>query len=113
MFYLGTITGSSGACYNRQTGVSGLGTFEIPKTTKALWFVPSMSGMGVLISQATGITNFCNAANFVQLDYPGVQGPYRVTADHLNGNVQVAIYSPAPGSAALFTSVRVFSGPTS
>lgn len=110
MYFLGTITGSSGICYNRQTGVSGLGTFEVPAGVKSVWLQPSMSGMCAQFSTATGITNFAAAGTAGQIGYPGVQGPFRVVP---GAQCQIAIYSPLPGSAALFTSMRVFWSPTS
>lgn len=106
MFYLGTISGSSGACYNTQTGVSGLGTFGTTGIRK-LWLVPSASGMGFLLSLATGITNFCTAANYAQIAAPGVlNGPFNVPPGV--NPVQVAVYSPVTGGASLFVSCRVF-----
>lgn len=110
MFYLGTITGASGAYYNNQTGASGIGTFSIPPSTRALYLVPSASGTTFLLSAATGVTGFISAANGAQLSGPGViNGPFRPVAGTNFQNVTVGIYNSAGG----FVSVRVFAAPPS
>lgn len=109
MYYIGTVTGTSGACYNDVTGPSGIGTFSIPTGIRALYLVPSASGvdfaMGHLATNfgATGLAQGRGA----QLTGPGViNGPFRI----VQGNaVRVAVMHNQAG----FVSVRVFGAPTS
>lgn len=111
MYYLGTITGTSGGNYNNQTGPSGIGTFTIPAGTRSIYLVPSASGLSFALSNATGITAFMNAGNGAFLAAPPlinapnpISGPYRVTGP----NIVVGIWNAAGGAI----SVRIFSGPT-
>lgn len=104
MYYLGTVTGASGAYYSNQTGASGVGAFSIPKNVKSLYMVPSASGLTFLLSAATGVTGFISAANGAQLEGPGViNGPFKPVIGN-DANIVVGIYNAAGG----FLSVRIF-----
>jgi hypothetical protein len=111
MYYLGTITGSSGSCSNAWTGPSGLGVFAIPPGTKALYLMPSASGTSFELGVATGISFQTTAARAAQLDGPNlVNGPFRVINAGPSGQpTVVAIFNPAGGAV----SVRVYAAPSS
>ena len=53
MYFLGTISGMSGAYNNLLTGVSGIGTFTIPAAAKRLYLEPSASGIRFEFGVAT------------------------------------------------------------
>lgn len=106
MFYLGTITGASGGYNNLATGHSGIGTFSIPTGTRALYLVPSASGLAFELFAAGGATN-TTAGRGAQLTGPGViNGPFRPVT---GGGIVVGIWNAAGG----FLSVRVYAAPTS
>lgn len=108
MFYLGTITGSSGAYSNQATGVSGIGVFQIPPNVRSLYLVPQQSGILFEFFAATGTTGNTSqttAARGAQLDGPNnISGPFRTVP---NVCTVVSIFSPG------VVSVRVYAGPTS
>lgn len=105
MFYLGTVTGASGAYSNQATGLSGIGTFAIPTGTRELYLAPSASGILCEIAGASHMTTAARAAqlNFAPAGGGIINGPYRVPP---GGNPTVAIYNSAGG----FVSVRVYAG---
>lgn len=103
MFYLGTITGTSGAASNYRTGPSGLGTFSIPVTTKSVYVVPGASGVLFELGTTTGFVT--SLARGAQLLPNQLNGPYHCTGDA----VCVSVYHNQAGAI----SVRVYSGPTS
>lgn len=112
MYYLGTITAASGGYYNEVTGASGIGTFAIGPSVKSLYLVPSASGLGFVLSVATGTTAFVTAANNAPLSAPvvpggpnPVNGPFRTICGQ---NVKVGIWNSVGG----FISVRVYAGGT-
>lgn len=108
MLWLGTITAASGGYNNLATGLSGIGAFSIPPNVKALYLVPSASGLTFELFQATGATN-TTAARGAQLTGPGVlNGPFR-TLNLPNTGVVVGVYNSAGG----FLSVRVYATVTS
>lgn len=111
MYYLGTITGSSGACSNAWTGPSGLGFFAIPPSVKSLYLVSSASGVLAELAIATGISFQTTLGRGAQLDGPGViVGPLRcgVGPGTNSAPTVVSIYNTT-GSTV---SVRVYAGPT-
>lgn len=106
MYFLGSITGASGSYYNQSTGNSGIGTFTIPPTVKALYLVPSASGLLFELSAATGITAFTNITRGAQLSGPGtINGPFRAPGAD---NIQVGICHNQAG----FISCRIYGAPT-
>ena len=112
MFFLGTITGASGAYYNNVTGVSGFGAFSIPVSAKSVYLVPSASGLQFCMGVATGPTgpgpNFANLNNTAQLAGPGqINGPFRLPPT--NYPTILGIYA----QGATLYNVRVFGAPTS
>ena len=111
MYYLGTITGSSGACNNSMTGVSGLGTFKVPQNNKALYLMPSATGIQFELFAATGISSLTTAGRGAFLDGPNlVNGPFRTVAAGPSGAAAViSIYNAAGG----FVSVNIYAAPTS
>lgn len=107
MYFLGTISGASGAYYNNTTGVSGIGAFTIPANAKSLYLTygASLSNVTFAFSNATGVTSFLNSANGAPVPPFGtIGGPYRVTQ-----GTKVGIYNPN----SVFVSVLVFAAPTS
>lgn len=110
MFYLGTITGSSGSAYNNQTGPSGLGTFPIPAGAQALYLECSASGVRAEFYVATGITSFTNTARGIQLAGPNaINGPFRLP--RLGPGAPPVLVGISHAQSG-FVSVRVFSTPT-
>lgn len=112
MYYLGTVTAASGGYYNHVTGNSGIGIFNIPANVKALYLVPSATGLAFAMSVATGITAFMSAGNGAPLisaaaggENP-VNGPFQAIS---GSNVKVGIWNAVGG----FISVRVYAAPTS
>lgn len=109
MYWLGTISGASGAYSNQQTGASGLGYFAIPQSVKSLYLVPSASGISLELLNATGSTGstFQTAAGrCAQLTPNTINGPFRTIG---GPHHVVSVYYTGTG----FVSVRVFAGPTS
>lgn len=108
MYWLGSISGASGAYYNNRTGVSGIGAFSIPTGLKGAFYLePSASGCRFLLSAATGVTNFVQAdgLNTAQLQGPGIlNGPFRFA-----GQPVIGVFN---GGATQY-SVRVFGAPSS
>lgn len=106
MYFLGSITGASGAYSNVQTGVSGIGTFAIPAGAKSLYLVASASGLKFELGGASGFQT--TALRGAPLAGPDVlNGPFRVPAG-APGTI-VSIFNSAGG----FISCRVYSSPTS
>lgn len=109
MYWLGTISGASGAYYNHSTGASGVGAFNFPAGLKGqLYLEPSASGLRFALSTATGVTGFIQAGglNTAQLQGPGVlNGPFRFVQ---GPNLALGIYGYGLGQ-----SVRVFVAPSS
>ncbi len=108
MYYLGTITGYTGAVNNQTTGLSGLGLFNIPLGTRSLYLVPSASGLLCEFGVATGPTGstfLTTKLRGAQLDGPNlISGPFTVVA----GNFPVvSIWTDQAG----FVSVRVYASP--
>lgn len=110
MYYLGTITGSSGACSNAWTGPSGLGFFNIPPGTKSLYLQGSASGIGFELGVATGVSFQTTLARCANLDQPNIiYGPFRCISTGPGGApTVVGIYNNTGGTV----SVRVYAGPT-
>lgn len=109
MYYLGSISGSSGAAYNWSGGASGLANFPIPQGPRAFYFVPSASGLRFALSAATGYTGFLGTG-------AGLGTVQLVGPDQLNGPFQVGSLNSAVGiynSSATQYSVRVFTAPRS
>lgn len=108
MYYLGSITGASGAYSNQQTGASGIGVFQIPPSVKALYIVPSASGTLFEIGVATGPTGSTfqtTLARGAQLEGPAlISGPFKVLNVTPPGCAVVSIFNAAGG----FVSVRVY-----
>jgi hypothetical protein len=113
MFFLGAITGSSGAYSNQQTGASGVGTFAIPPGTQSLYLMPSASGISFEFGVATGPTagTFQTTPNrAAQLEGPNLlSGPFRCPRTVGPECVVVSIVSQSAG----FVSMRVYASPTS
>lgn len=108
MFYLGSITGTSGACSNAWTGPSGIGFFTIPPAIKALYLQSSASNVGFEFGVATGISFQTREGRAANIDTGGViYGPFRCNGGQL-GTV-VSIYNTTGGTV----SVRVYAAPTS
>lgn len=108
VYYLGTITGASGAYSNAQTGASGIGTFAIPSTSRSLYLVSSASGVLAEFGATLGFQT--SAARGAQLDGPNtIMGPFRTVPGPSGYGPTVSIYNSAGG----FVSVRVYAGPTS
>lgn len=116
MYYLGTITGSSGSCSNAWTGpsgglASGIGFFAIPPGVKALYLMPSASGVLFELGIATGISFQTTLGRGGQIDGPNlINGPFRVVSPG-GSNPQstvVAIYN----NVGQTVSVRVYAAPT-
>jgi hypothetical protein len=115
VYYLGTITGASGAYSNQQTGASGIGTFFIPPAVRALYLMASASGVLFELGASTGVTGAIGstfqttAARGAQLDGPNtIMGPFRCVSTP-NQSTVVSIFNSAGG----FVSVRVYAAPTS
>jgi hypothetical protein len=114
MFYLGTITAASGAYSNQNAGNSGLGTFVIPRSAKALCLVPSTSGLMFELMNATSPTGGhatgsafqTTAARAAFIKDGEINGPFRTIGgpEHI-----VSVWNAAGG----FLSVRVYVVPTS
>jgi hypothetical protein len=112
MFYLGTVTGTSGAYSNQSAGNSGLGTFIIPKSVRALYLVPSHSGISFELftatsstgGAATGVGTFqTSAGRGAQLKPNEINGPFRtIGPEHI-----VSIWYGS-GGAGVFVSLRVY-----
>jgi hypothetical protein len=108
MYYLGSISGASGAAYNWSGGVSGFANFRVPAGVKALYLEPSASGLRFALSAATGYTGFLGTGaglGAAIMQNVALHGPYR----RLGDNCSVGIYS----AGATQYSVRVFGAPTS
>ncbi len=111
MYFLGSISGASGAYYNNVTGVSGIGAFSIPPSVKAIYLVPGTTGIAFALGAANGPTSFLNAVNGAPLYGASghlagsINGPFRV----IGPNITVGIYNALGG----FVSCRVFAAPTS
>lgn len=109
MFYLGSISGSSGAAYNWSGGVSGFANFSIPKQTKAFFLEASASGTRFLMSAATGYTAFLSTGGVVagaNLQAAGVvYGPYARAA---GTDISIGVYH----ASATQYSVRIFGAHT-
>lgn len=101
MYYLGTITGSSGSASNHRTGPSGLGTFAIPKTVRSLYLVPGASGVFFELGVATGATTTLGRG--AQLQPNQINGPYTCIGEE----ICVSVYHTQAGSV----SIRVYAGP--
>jgi hypothetical protein len=114
MYYLGTITGTSGAASNAWTGpsggvASGVGFFNIPPSVKSLYLVSSASGVLAELSVATGISFQTTAARGAQIDGPGmIVGPLRCGVGGQGNPTVVSIFNPGLGTV----SVRVYAAPT-
>lgn len=78
MYFLGTIQGGSGSYSNQSTGVSGLAAniFTIPKTTKRLYLVPSVSGINFELGTASGFQT--SATRCAPIIAGQLNGPYAV-----------------------------------
>ena len=101
MYYLGTISGMSGAYNNLLTGVSGIGTFKIPAATKRLYLVPGGSGISFELGVATSFqTTAARAAQLKSITGDVINGPF--SCDH-GPTVVVSAYCPVAG-----WSVRVY-----
>lgn len=115
MYFLGAITGSSGACSNAWTGPSGIGFFAIPPGVKSIYLQASTGGVtggvGFEFQQATGISFQTTAARAANIDTGGIiYGPFRCGSPGPLGNpTVVSIYNTTAGTV----SVRVYAGPTS
>jgi len=109
VYYLGSISGASGAAYNWSGGVSGFANFAIPRHTKALYLETSASGTRFLLSAATGYTGFLNTGAGLagaNLQAAGVlYGPFYRAA---GTDVAVGVYN---GGVTQY-SVRVFGAHT-
>ncbi len=107
MYFLGSITGASGAYSNQQTGASGIGVFQIPPSIRSIFLVPSASGVLFELGTATGATGGTfqtTVARGAQLDGPAnISGPFRTIPGTYT---VVSIFNAAGG----FVSVRVFAG---
>lgn len=107
MYYLGSISGSSGAAYNWSGGVSGFANFVIPSRVGRIYLEPSASGTRFALSAATGYTGFLGTGAglgaAVMVAAPALYGPFAV----IGNNCSVGVYL---GSATQY-SVRVFGAP--
>jgi hypothetical protein len=109
VYYLGTIQGGSGAYNNAGTGASGTNTFEIPKTTKSIYLVPSVSGMQFACFGHTGGTLLVASGRGAPLSGPDLlNGPFRLDGNSFGIAPIVSIYS-----ASGIVTCRVFASPTS
>lgn len=107
MYFLGSISGASGAANNQQSG-----GFDIPVGTKALYLMPSASGIQYEFGVHTGSTG----ATFKTTDQRGafldgpnlVSGPFHVVQNG-QAHAVVSIYNLTGGNV----SVRVYAAPTS
>jgi hypothetical protein len=107
MYFIGSISGASGAYNNRTTGNSGVHAFTIPAHVKSLYLVPQQSGLKFELGAATGISFLTSAARAAQMSGPNViNGPFNCID---GGNVVVSIY----WSGAGFCSCQVYGSPTS
>jgi hypothetical protein len=113
MFYLGTITGTSGAYSNQSAGNSGIGTFIIPKSVRALYLVPSHSGISFELlnatsstgGAATGVGTFqTSVGRGAQLNPNAVNGPFRT----IGGPEHIVSIWYGSGGAGVFVSLRVY-----
>lgn len=110
MYFLGAITGTSGACSNAWTGPSGVGFFTIPPTVKSLYLVSSASNVGFELGIATGISFQTRDARAANIDVGNIiYGPFRCGPGGQGGNTIVSIYNTTGGTV----NVRVYAGPTS
>lgn len=110
MYYLGSITGTSGACSNAWTGPSGVGFFTIPSTVKSLYLVASASNVGFELGIATGISFQTRDGRAANIDTGNIiYGPFRCGVGGAGTPTVVSIYNTTGGTV----SVRVYAGPTS
>lgn len=87
MYFLGSITGMSGAYSNRSRGASGIGTFDIPASVNSLYLVPSASG--ILFEFGVASSFQTTAARGAQLrqtdgsfsDCDNINGPFPIRGD--------------------------------
>lgn len=105
MHFLGTIQGGSGSYSNQSTGVSGLAAniFTIPKTTKRLYLVPSVSGINFELGLASGFQT--SATRCAPITAGQLNGPY--TIGPCDNPPVVAIYNAVGG----IVTCRVFTSP--
>lgn len=107
MYFVGSISGASGAFNNQQSG-----GFALPPSTKSVYLVPSVLGLQFELGVATGATNSTfqtTAARGAPLLSTGLNGPYQCVIPGGVSQPVVAIFN-LPGGAV---SVRVYSAPTS
>lgn len=106
MYFLGSVSGASGAANNQQSG-----GFDIPPSTRALYLMASATGVQFELGVATGGTGSTfqttqTRAGF--LDGPNLLcGPFRVI-QNAQGHPVVSIYNTTGGNV----SVRVYMAPT-
>src|SRR5215471_4615628 len=108
MYFLGSISGASGAANNQQSG-----GFDIPPGTKSLYLVSSAAGVLFEFGSHTGSTG----ATFqttdrrgALIDSTGIYGPFPVIPNNPIHNTRtvVGIYNTTGGNV----SVRVYASPT-
>ena len=104
MFYLGTVTGASGAYSNQTTGGSGGLPFSLPTGLRELYLAPQQSGILFELSGASYATTAARSAqlNFAPAGGGVINGPYRVPP---GGNPTVMVYSTQG-----LVSVRIYAG---
>lgn len=108
MYFLGSITGTSGACSNAWTGPSGVGFFMIPASIKSVYLQSSASNVGFELGVATGISFQTRDSRAANIDIGGViYGPFRCVNSQYP--TVVSIYNTTGGTV----NVRVYAGPTS
>lgn len=118
MYFLGTISGASGGYNNQSTGNSGIAIpFFLPPSVKAVYLVPSASGVLFEMFIATGpsgSTFNTTKARGAQIAGPGViSGPFRcIQSNAPTGYQQFTVISIFHDQAG-FHSVRVYAAPTS
>lgn len=107
MYFLGSISGASGAANNQQAG-----GFPIPPGTRALYLVSSAAGVLFEFgghTGSTGATFQTTQGRGALIDSTGIYGPFSCVVSPVPGvQTVVGIYNTTGGNV----SVRVYASPT-
>jgi hypothetical protein len=106
MYFLGTISGMSGAYNNLMTGVSGVGSFTIPRATRQLYLVPGASGINFEFGVATTFqTTAVRSARLKFISGEEINGPFECHGGPDGSAIVVSCYQAVAG-----WSVKVYGG---
>jgi len=109
MYFLGSVSGTSGAYSNQMTGASGVAPFLIPKGTRSIYLEPGVAGLrfefGGNTSGSGGSFQTTRTRGALLTGTGLINGPFRVP--RTDQFLVVSIYNEAGGSM----SCRVFAAP--